>query len=95
MDYSSHLSIIYTMATCHSLRVVHGEMIGDPLDVKMFQFTGWNYEEGLHDVTQLDDGAEFASQAMSTARSPPTSLSNNDSTSVLPFPPFAEPPLRF
>lgn len=34
------------MATCHSLRVVDGELLGDPLDVKMFQFTGWSYEEG-------------------------------------------------
>lgn len=33
------------MATCHSLRVVDGELMGDPLDVKMFQFTGWSYEE--------------------------------------------------
>jgi len=34
------------MATCHSLRVVDDELLGDPLDVKMFQFTGWSYEEG-------------------------------------------------
>lgn len=34
------------MATCHSLRVVDCELLGDPLDVKMFQFTGWSYEEG-------------------------------------------------
>lgn len=34
------------MATCHSLRVVDGELLGDPLDVKMFQFTGWSYDEG-------------------------------------------------
>lgn len=33
------------MATCHSLRVVDGELMGDPLDVKMFQFTGWSYQE--------------------------------------------------
>lgn len=34
------------MATCHSLRVVDDELLGDPLDVKMFQFTGWTYQEG-------------------------------------------------
>jgi hypothetical protein len=38
--------IISTMATCHSLRVVDGELLGDPLDIKMFNFTGWIYEEG-------------------------------------------------
>ncbi|KAL4806028.1 hypothetical protein BDV18DRAFT_140397 [Aspergillus unguis] len=41
-----HDTIIRTMATCHSLRVVDDELLGDPLDVKMFQFTGWSFEEG-------------------------------------------------
>lgn len=37
---------LYTMATCHSLRSVDGELVGDPLDVKMFEFTKWSFEEG-------------------------------------------------
>ncbi|KAK4127694.1 hypothetical protein N657DRAFT_641704 [Parathielavia appendiculata] len=37
---------LYTMATCHSLRTVDGEPVGDPLDLKMFEFTGWSFEEG-------------------------------------------------
>lgn len=37
---------LYTMATCHSLRIVDGEAVGDPLDVKMFEFTNWSFEEG-------------------------------------------------
>ena len=45
-DLEKQRKIVYTMATCHSLRVVDGELLGDPLDVKMFQFTGWCYEEG-------------------------------------------------
>ncbi|KAL4902464.1 hypothetical protein BDW74DRAFT_158641 [Aspergillus multicolor] len=39
-------AIIRIMATCHSLRVVDDELLGDPLDVKMFQFTGWSFQEG-------------------------------------------------
>lgn len=39
------------MATCHSLRVVDDELLGDPLDVKMFQFTDWTFEEGGHHVS--------------------------------------------
>jgi cation-transporting ATPase 13A2 len=34
------------MATCHSLRLVDDELIGDPLDLKMFEFTDWIFEEG-------------------------------------------------
>ncbi|KAI0666684.1 Ca-transporting ATPase [Trametes maxima] len=39
-------SFLYALATCHSLKKVAGEIIGDPLDVKMFEFTKWTLEEG-------------------------------------------------
>jgi magnesium-transporting ATPase (P-type) len=37
--------IICGMATCHSLKIVNGIVIGDPLDLQMFQFTGWEMED--------------------------------------------------
>ncbi|KAI4165799.1 MAG: hypothetical protein LQ342_000742 [Letrouitia transgressa] len=33
------------MATCHSLRLVGAELLGDPMDLKMFEFTGWSFDE--------------------------------------------------
>lgn len=39
-------NFLYALATCHSLKVVNGEVLGDPLDAKMFQFTEWTIEEG-------------------------------------------------
>ena len=39
-------TFLYALATCHQLKVVNEEIIGDPLDVKMFQFTKWLIEEG-------------------------------------------------
>ena len=50
-DIEKQKKIIYTMATCHSLRVVDDELLGDPLDVKMFQFTDWTFEEGGNHVS--------------------------------------------
>ncbi|CCK71358.1 putative acid anhydride hydrolase KNAG_0G03010 [Huiozyma naganishii CBS 8797] len=38
-------NLLMSLLTCHSLRLVDGELIGDPLDFKMFQFTGWSFEE--------------------------------------------------
>ena len=29
------------MATCHSLTKIDGELVGDPLDMKMFEATNW------------------------------------------------------
>lgn len=45
-DSTGRLSLLYALATCHSLKVVHGEVIGDPLDVKMFEYTDWAIDEG-------------------------------------------------
>jgi len=36
---SSHL--LRGMAVCHSLTYVKGNIVGDPLDLKMFAATGW------------------------------------------------------
>jgi cation-transporting ATPase 13A2 len=46
INYEINRAILHTMATCHSLRLIDGELLGDPLDQKMFEFTGWQYEEG-------------------------------------------------
>lgn len=67
-DHSSHTAIIHTMATCHSLRIVDEELIGDPLDVKMFEFTGWAYDEGIHTAAEVAEESEFTSPSI--ARSP-------------------------
>jgi cation-transporting ATPase 13A2 len=33
------------MASCHGLTRVHGSIIGDPLEVKMFEFSNWELIE--------------------------------------------------
>jgi len=37
--------ILETMATCHDLTRVDDLLIGDPLDIKMFNSTNWFLEE--------------------------------------------------
>lgn len=66
-------AILFTMTTCHSLRSVDGELVGDPLDVKMFDFTGWNFEEGSQgDGDQGEE--EPGGISPSIARPPPPSV---------------------
>ena len=38
--------LLHALATCHALKMVDGEIIGDPLDLRMFEFTNWTLEEG-------------------------------------------------
>lgn len=44
-ESSTQAKILRTMTTCHSLKIVSGELLGDPLDLKMFEFTRWELEE--------------------------------------------------
>lgn len=69
VEYDSHKAALYTMATCHSLRVVDGEIVGDPLDVKMFEFTGWSFEEGEQRSGDTED-EEQGGLSPSIARPP-------------------------
>lgn len=46
LDFKSR-NFFMSLLTCHSLRSVDGNLLGDPLDFKMFQFTGWSYEENF------------------------------------------------
>ena len=41
-----HCPFLYAMATTHSLATINGELSGDPIDLKMFQGTGWVSEAG-------------------------------------------------
>ncbi|KAJ9203835.1 hypothetical protein DTO164E3_2189 [Paecilomyces variotii] len=70
VDYHKRKQIIYTMATCHSLRVVDDELLGDPLDVKMFEFTGWSYEEGGNARRSQEDGGYDETITPSIAKPP-------------------------
>ncbi|KAK2065762.1 ATPase [Colletotrichum caudatum] len=61
---------LFTMATCHSLRSVDDELMGDPLDLKMFEFTQWSFEEGKQSPNEIDD-QDQGSLSPSVARPPP------------------------
>ncbi|KAL1122052.1 hypothetical protein AAG570_003458 [Ranatra chinensis] len=37
--------LLYGMVSCHSLTLIDGKLTGDPLEVKMFESTGWILEE--------------------------------------------------
>lgn len=69
VDYSIHKAALHTMATCHSLRLVDDELIGDPLDVKMFEFTNWQFEESVQQPN-LGEDEESNKLRPSVARPP-------------------------
>ena len=47
--------ILICLSTCHSLTLIDNELVGDPLDIKMFQSTNWQLEEaGTSDTSKFD-----------------------------------------
>lgn len=62
-------AVLHTMATCHTLRSVDDELVGDPLDQKMFEFTNWSYVEGKQSAGDAED-EEQGGLAPSVARPP-------------------------
>lgn len=68
-ERDTRTATLYTMATCHSLRTVDGNPVGDPLDLKMFEFTGWTFEEGNMEGANADD-EEQGNLRPSVARPP-------------------------
>ncbi|MGL4948004.1 MAG: hypothetical protein ACRC42_01290, partial [Mycoplasma sp.] len=45
---------IECLATCHGITTVKGKMIGDPIDVKMFQACGWAWKENVENKNNYD-----------------------------------------
>ena len=43
------------LASCHCITYVHNELIGDPLEVKMFQSTEWILEEPNTNADTIDE----------------------------------------
>jgi cation-transporting P-type ATPase 13A2 len=37
--------LLFGMVTCHSITIMNNQLKGDPLDLKMFESTGWKLEE--------------------------------------------------
>ncbi|WWC88708.1 uncharacterized protein L201_003621 [Kwoniella dendrophila CBS 6074] len=68
--------LLYALATCHALKLIDGEVIGDPLDIKMFEYTGWTLDEGQSRPTPANKSASTSAPTTSapTNTSKPQSL---------------------
>lgn len=47
--------LVQALASCHSLTSIQGQLKGDPLDLKMFEFTKWVLEEPGPENTRYDN----------------------------------------
>lgn len=73
-----NLSIVEGMATCHGLKWVGEGLVGDPMDLKIFEQTRWRFEEST----------EYGALAPTLVHPPPCRYSST-STSLSAPPQFA------
>ncbi|XP_034474595.1 probable cation-transporting ATPase W08D2.5 isoform X2 [Drosophila innubila] len=69
---------LFGMVTCHSITVMNGSMIGDPLDLKMFESTGWT----LEDVNNIPENEKFGLIYPTILRQPKRSTVETDAEKV-------------
>lgn len=65
--------LLYALATCHALKLIDGEVLGDPLDIKMFDYTGWILDEGQSRPVKGGGGAERTQTLVQMVVRPPGS----------------------
>lgn len=63
------------MATCHSLSILHGQLTGDPLDLKMFEATEWELEEPVEDTSNFGNLMPTVVRSIPRQRLPSRSVS--------------------
>lgn len=59
--------LLHMLATCHAVTLLSGQSIGDPLDMKMLESTGWFIEE----VTDTQALAEYGTKVAAVVKPPP------------------------
>jgi cation-transporting ATPase 13A2 len=55
VNTSSKVKFLETLASCHQITYVGKELIGDPLDVKMFESINFSLEEQSHEAKEGEE----------------------------------------
>jgi cation-transporting ATPase 13A2 len=88
LQNTKNSEIVEAMATCHSLTFIQEELMGDPLDLKMFQSTKWELSEPSGD----DEKKSWASTIVRSPNSDSNYNSNfgrNDELGIIKQFPFS------
>ena len=56
VDKSKDLKLLFmeSIASCHSITKVNGKLVGDPIDIRMFEASGWTLNENLENQDNYD-----------------------------------------
>ncbi|NXX34316.1 AT132 ATPase, partial [Nicator chloris] len=66
-------ALLYALATCHAVSLLRGQLVGDPVDLKMLESTGWRLEmmEEEEEEGELSALQQFEMKVLAVVRPPP------------------------
>uniref|UniRef100_A0A8C9RWR4 ATPase cation transporting 13A2 n=1 Tax=Scleropages formosus TaxID=113540 RepID=A0A8C9RWR4_SCLFO len=76
--------MLTALACCHSATLLEGQLLGDPLDLKMIESTGWVLEDPAR--TDHGVGAQFGDDGVLAVMRPPTPSHSEPAAIVRRFP---------
>ncbi|XP_009869715.1 PREDICTED: LOW QUALITY PROTEIN: probable cation-transporting ATPase 13A2, partial [Apaloderma vittatum] len=63
--------LLYSLATCHTTSLLRGQPVGDPVDLKMMESTGWRLEMTEEEEGELPTSQQFGTKVLAVMRPPP------------------------
>ncbi|KAI6073846.1 putative cation-transporting ATPase 13A2 [Aix galericulata] len=63
--------LLYALAACHTVSLLRAQPIGDPVDLKMMESTGWRLEMMEEDDGELPSFQQFGTKVLAVMKPPP------------------------
>ncbi|NXE99856.1 AT132 ATPase, partial [Menura novaehollandiae] len=63
--------LLHALATCHTVSPLRGQLLGDPMDLKMLESTGWMMEEEEEEEGELPEFQQFGMKVLAVVKPPP------------------------
>ncbi|NXD42580.1 AT132 ATPase, partial [Copsychus sechellarum] len=64
-------ALLYALAACHAVSPLRGQLVGDPVDLKMLESTGWMMEEEEEEEGELPAFQQFGMKVLAVVKPPP------------------------
>ncbi|NWH69809.1 AT132 ATPase, partial [Piaya cayana] len=63
--------LLYSLAACHAVSLLRAQPIGDPVDLKMMESTGWRLEMMEEEEGELPTFQQFGTKVLAVMKPPP------------------------
>ncbi|NXF13613.1 AT132 ATPase, partial [Smithornis capensis] len=63
--------LLHALATCHTLSLLRAQLVGDPVDLKMLESTGWRLEMMEEEEGEPPEFQQFGMKVLAVVRPPP------------------------